>query len=105
MYTRALKQHGYNVEVVADGTVGYERLRHNHYDVILLDLMIPGMKGTEILNRWAEGTHEHTKIVVLTNMTISDHDQVKLSQLADAFLQKAEVIPSQLIERLEALLK
>ncbi len=106
MYTKALELHGHRVEVVADGTAGYERLRHRHYDLLLLDLMIPGMKGAEILSRLAAtSARDRIKIIILTNMTTSDHDRLKLAKLADVFFLKAEVIPSQLTAKVEELLR
>lgn len=105
MYGRALTHHGYSVETVADGTAGFERLTHNPYDIILLDLMIPGIKGPEILKRLATRGRGPAKIIILTNMTNSDHEQAKLAAEADAYLLKAEVVPSQLIEEIERLLK
>ena len=104
MYGHALTHHGFVIETVADGTTGYERLIHNPYDVVLLDLMIPGIKGPEILKRLAKRGQRPAKVIVLTNMTTTDREQAKLAAQADAYLLKAEVVPSQLIEEIERLL-
>jgi len=47
----ALGYNGYTVEVVADGAVAYAQARHEAYDLIILDLMLPGLDGLEVLRR------------------------------------------------------
>ena len=45
---------GYAVDTANDGAAGFEMFRANHYDLILLDLMLPGMDGFEIIRRVRE---------------------------------------------------
>jgi two-component system sensor histidine kinase/response regulator len=46
---RALSSSGFEVEVAENGPVGVARLREAHYDVLLVDAMMPGMSGLEVL--------------------------------------------------------
>ena len=46
--TYNLKRQGYTVEAVGDGRVALETARSNHPDLIVLDLMLPGMDGFEV---------------------------------------------------------
>ncbi|MCX5894734.1 MAG: hybrid sensor histidine kinase/response regulator [Proteobacteria bacterium] len=46
---RALTSSGFEVEVAENGPSGLARLREGHYDVLLLDAMMPGMSGLEVL--------------------------------------------------------
>jgi two-component system, OmpR family, alkaline phosphatase synthesis response regulator PhoP len=46
--TDRLKSEGYDVDVAADGTAGLERATRNRFDVILLDVMLPGMSGFDV---------------------------------------------------------
>lgn len=46
-----LKYEGYNVDVAYDGRIGMEMFDNNEYDLLLLDLMLPGLNGLEILRR------------------------------------------------------
>lgn len=46
---QALKKSGYSVDLVSNGNDGFDYARFNHYDVIVLDLMLPGMSGLDIL--------------------------------------------------------
>jgi len=47
---RAFTAEGFTVDVAADGDTGLERLRAGDYDLIVLDLLLPGANGLEILS-------------------------------------------------------
>jgi two-component system, OmpR family, response regulator RegX3 len=47
----ALRSEGFDVEAVADGDSGLEAALGGSYDVVILDLMLPGMPGTEVCRR------------------------------------------------------
>ncbi len=49
-----LEAHGYAVTTARDGAEGLERLTVDPPDVLLLDLMMPGMSGTELMVRMRE---------------------------------------------------
>ena len=46
-----LKYEGYDVKVCHDGRDGFEEFQNENYDLILLDLMLPGLNGIEICRR------------------------------------------------------
>ncbi len=46
-----LVYHGYDVEFAADGPAGLDKALSGRFDLILLDVMLPGMDGFEICNR------------------------------------------------------
>ncbi|MDH4136001.1 MAG: hybrid sensor histidine kinase/response regulator [Anaerolineae bacterium] len=48
---RALTPHGFEVEVAENGPTGLRRLREGRFDVLLLDAMMPGMSGVEMLRQ------------------------------------------------------
>lgn len=59
------EQEAYAVDVVYDGEDGYNSAREDEYDLILLDVMLPGMDGYEVCRRLrADG--KHTPILMLT---------------------------------------
>jgi two-component system response regulator VicR len=47
----ALSFNGYSVDVAEDGAAGYRRARDETYDLIVLDLMLPGLDGLDVLGR------------------------------------------------------
>ncbi|MCU0538472.1 MAG: response regulator [Desulfobacterales bacterium] len=46
---RLLVNRGYQVETAADGASALEKLTHQEFDVVLLDIIMPGMGGMEVL--------------------------------------------------------
>ena len=51
-----LELNGYQVEIAPDGVAGLERGLHGTFDLILLDLMLPGMDGFTVCRRLREAT-------------------------------------------------
>jgi len=48
---RVLVPQGFEVDVAENGPVGLRKLRESRYDVLLLDIMMPGMSGMEVLRQ------------------------------------------------------
>lgn len=46
-----LKYEGYEVEIAADGRTGLDMALHNQVDLVLLDIMLPGLSGIEVCRR------------------------------------------------------
>jgi len=46
-----LSYEGYEVEAVSDGREGLEKIQNEKYDIILLDIMLPGLNGIEVCRR------------------------------------------------------
>lgn len=106
MYVRSLKKAGYTVDWVVDGNDGLIAARNNPYDVILLDVMLPERRGTDILQALRGGAEDlipHSKVIVLTNFEQDDESRSAMQKHADAYLIKAEITPKKLIEVIQQL--
>ncbi len=55
----------YQTTIATDGQMAFQLLQENHYDLILLDIMLPGMSGLEILRRYRRA-NTATPILLLT---------------------------------------
>ena len=63
--TRSLESEGYEVEAAEDGLRGFEMARSTNPDLVVLDLMLPGMDGYTILKKLrAEG--KDVPVLILT---------------------------------------
>jgi len=84
---RGLKKTGYAVDLVADGADGLDYARFNDYDVIVLDLMLPGMDGLTILRKLrAMGKQTHILILSAKDQV---EDRIRGLQLgADDYMIK-----------------
>lgn len=98
-----LVYHGYDVDFAEEGTDGLKKAQSGHYDLILLDVMLPGMDGFEICNRVRENDREQP-IIMLTAKT-SDEDIIQgLSLGADDYVAKPFSV-AQLVLRIQAVLR
>jgi DNA-binding response OmpR family regulator len=106
MYVRSLKKAGYEVDWMVDGNDGLIAARNKPYDVILLDVMLPERRGTEILESLRGGKKDlipDTKVVIMTNFDQDDESRLAMQHNADAYLIKAEITPKKLLALIEKL--
>jgi CheY-like chemotaxis protein len=99
MYSRVLEREGYHVDFAYNGNEGLQKARAKHYDLILLDIMMPEKTGIEVLQdlRGEDGKGSpDTKIVILTNLAQNKTSQEALKAQADGYIIKADIVPSQL---------
>ena len=95
--------HGYEVDFAKDGNNGLTKAQSGQYDLLLLDVMLPGIDGFEICNRVREGDKEQA-IIMLTAKS-SDEDIVRgLKFGADDYVAKPFSV-AQLVLRIQAVLR
>jgi len=95
--------HGYEVDSAATGPSGLEKALTGKYDLILLDIMLPGVDGYEICNR-IRAEDRDQPIIMLTAKT-SDEEIIQGLKLgADDYVAKPFSI-QQLVLRIEAVLR
>lgn len=98
-----LSSEGYQVEWAQTGTAGYEKARANHFDLIILDVMLPGKNGFDFcLDLRREGVS--TPVLMLTARGEVVDRVVGLKLGADDYVQKNSE-PAELMARIEALLR
>ena len=99
MYARLLTKAGYQVDFAVTGAEGLTKAAAKHYDLILLDIMMPEKTGIEVLHELrANPAQAETKIIILTNMAQDKTSQEAMKAQADGYLVKADIIPSKLVE-------
>ncbi|HEV2124222.1 MAG TPA: response regulator transcription factor [Chloroflexota bacterium] len=103
---RALAYEGYLVETAADGPGGLEAARDNPPDLVVLDVMLPGIDGVEIVRRLRAGEAEtgHLPIIMLTARDEVSDRVAGLDAGADDYLVKPFAL-EELVARIRALLR
>lgn len=100
---RGLKAERYAVDVHNDGQSAWEAANTYDYDLIILDLMLPGLTGTEILEK-VRRKNQHVPILILTARD-SMADKIKNFETgADDYLTKPFAF-AELLLRIKALLR
>lgn len=98
-----MEQDGYAVEHESDGKAGLAKAVSDKFDVIVLDIMLPGMDGLEICRQVRRGGI-HTPILMLT-ARVREDDRVRgLDCGADDYLAKPFSYP-ELFARVRALIR
>ncbi|MEJ2098996.1 MAG: response regulator [Desulfobacterales bacterium] len=84
---RMLANEGFEVALAESGEKGLETIQREHFDIILLDLMMPGMSGMETLVHVRE-SHPDTVVIVITGYATLDHAVEAMKKGAFDFISK-----------------
>jgi len=98
-----LQLEGYDVDVVETGLEAIKKTQTTFYHLALLDIKLPDMEGTELLNKMHRTTPKMMKIMI-TGFPSLDNAVDALNQGADAYLLKP-VKPEELLKTVEEKLK
>ena len=100
---RALRQSGYRVEVTSDGLTGVRWVEAESFDLAILDLGLPGLDGSEVLQR-LRARKQMVPVLILTAREALE-DRVRLLDLgADDYLVKPVAL-AELEARIRALIR
>src|SRR3954471_12176785 len=83
-----LERRGYSVDYAADGITGLHIAVTNSYDVIVLDLMLPGLDGIELCRKLRNEAKLSTPVLMLTARDTVEDKLVGLDAGADDYLVK-----------------
>lgn len=105
MYATKFKERGDSVETAQNGSEGLSLVEKENFDVIIMDMVMPGMSGVELLTLLQNNEHaKGTKCIVLSNQgEESDISEAK-KHGAIGYIVKAESIPSEVVEKVHALI-
>jgi len=99
-----LEQGGYQVLTATNGLEGLKKAQDEHPDLIILDIMLPGLDGYEICHRLRQKPENVTlPILMLSAKARQDDRNIGLRMGADDYLTKP-ADPSVIVTKVEALL-
>jgi DNA-binding response OmpR family regulator len=98
-----LKDLSYQVDLATDGRSGLDRAMKGNYDLIILDILLPGLDGLEVCRR-LRGASKHTPVLMLTARTTELDRVLGLELGADDYLTKPFSI-MELLARVKAIIR
>jgi DNA-binding response OmpR family regulator len=98
--SKGLQEHGYELDVVASGTAGAERAQARGYDLLILDVMLPGTDGFEVL-RSLRARGVDTPVIFLSARGEVGDRVAGLNLGADDYLRKPFAF-AELLARIQA---
>ena len=100
---RSLEEEGYDVTVAPDGTVGWQQVQSFSYDLLLFDLMLPGVNGLQLCKQCRQ-VGIKTPVLLLTALGSTDNIVTGLDSGADDYLTKPFKL-AELLARVRSLLR
>ncbi len=105
LITQKLSREGYDVREAVDGEDGVKKVKESKPDIILLDLILPGIDGFEVLAKIKEDSElADVPVVILSNLGQRDDVERGLKLGAVDFLIKAHFTPGEIIEKVQKIL-
>ena len=102
MYRMKFEAAGFEVVSASDGEAGVKVVQRANPDIILLDLQMPNMNGTEALQKIRhQPANANTPVIILTNLG-EEEAPAELQRLGiDSYIVKANLTPSQVVARVK----
>lgn len=102
VYSHELTKAGFSVKTAKDGPSGLKALEEENFDLLLLDIMLPGIHGLELLKQWRV-KHPASKmpVLVLTNLGQDEVIKEAFTLGAQGYLIKASYTPNQMVTEVQ----
>jgi len=99
-----LSKEGFDVSTASDGVEGIEKVLRERPDVIIVDILMPGKDGYQLVSEVKAKLREESPVIIMLTSKTEDSDMVKgLSMGADDYITKP-FSPRELIERINVAL-
>ncbi len=106
LISQKLLKEGYDILEAIDGERGIESAKTEKLDLILLDLILPGIDGFEVLARLKSDPEvSEIPVIILSNLGQKDDIEKGLKMGAVDYLIKAHFTPAEIIEKIRAIMK
>tara|TARA_B100000315_G_scaffold229341_1_gene238855 strand:+ start:236 stop:601 length:366 start_codon:yes stop_codon:yes gene_type:complete len=105
LITQKVSGEGYEVKEAVDGEEGLKVAKEEHPDLILLDIILPGMDGFEVLRQLKEAKEAaNIPIILLSNLGQKEDVDKGMKLGATDYLIKAHFTPGEIISKIKSTL-
>ena len=106
LIAQKLVKEGYEILTAIDGEEGITQIKEKKPDLVLLDLILPGIDGFEVLSKMKEDPAlASIPVIILSNLGQKEDVEKGLKLGAVDYLIKAHFTPGEIIEKIKAALK
>ncbi len=102
LYVRQLTKNGFLIKSAVDGQSGLEMLKQESFDLLLLDIMLPGMNGLQLLREF-KTQYPNSKMITILLTNLGQEAVIKegFELGAQAYLIKASYTPDQVVNEVK----
>jgi len=101
-----LGREGFEVAEAPEGEAGLTKMKTEQPDLVLLDLILPGIDGFEVLSRMKKDSAlVSIPVIILSNLGQRDDVQKGIDLGAEDYLIKAHFTPGEIVEKIKATLE
>jgi len=106
LIVQKLLKEGYEIFEAVDGEDGIKKIKEQKPDLVLLDLILPGIDGFEVLSKMKEEPQiSSIPVIILSNLGQREDVEKGLGLGAVDYLIKAHFTPGDIIEKIKKVLK
>ena len=106
LISRKLQEEGYEISEAIDGAEGLKKAKEEKSDLILLDLILPGMDGFDVLSKLKEDAAiSSIPVIILSNLGQKEDVEKGFKLGAIDYLVKAHFTPGEILEKIRKVLK
>ena len=103
---RKLSEEEFDVVEAVDGEDGIKKIKEEKPDLVLLDLILPGIDGFEVLSKMKENSSlSSIPVIILSNLGQREDVERGMKLGAVDYLVKAHFTPGEIIEKVKSALK
>ena len=106
LIVRKLTEEGYNTSEAVDGEEGAKKTKEEKPDLVLLDLILPGIDGFEVLASIKQNPQTaSTPVIILSNLGQTEDVEKGLKLGAIDYMVKAHFTPGEIVEKVKKVLE
>lgn len=103
---RKLRGEGLQTVTAVDGNEALKKMEEESPQLVLLDLILPGMDGFDVLKKMKENEKiAKVPVIILSNLGQKEEVEKGLKLGADDYMIKAHFTPDEIVEKIQKLLK